>query len=95
MAKRPRPAAADSAPEAIPKGPKMPQLEEGRVRHFVDLQERHSEYLVRYAALLSVDKRRPQTVADAIEHIVRHTMMLDQTKAGQFVNANTVPANKV
>lgn len=73
---------------------KMPPIEEGRKRAFVDLQLRHYEYLERYAGLLAADKRRPQSVSDALEHIVRHTMMLDQTKAGQFVNAATVPAAK-
>jgi DNA-directed RNA polymerase specialized sigma24 family protein len=72
----------------------MPPVEEGRKRAFVDLQERHYQYLQRYAVGLTADKRRPCTISDALEHIVRHTMMLDQTKAGQFVNAATVPAVK-
>lgn len=60
----------------------MPPVEEGRKRYFVDLQARHGEWLERYAALLTKEKRRPMSPADALEHIIRNTYAIDPTKAG-------------
>lgn len=79
---------------AVQAGPKLPPLEEGRQRFYVDLMDRHAEWLVRYTALLAVEKRRPLKPADAIEHILRQTHAIDPTKAGLYLNSKTVPAGK-
>lgn len=75
-------------------GPKLPPVEEGRRRFYVDLTLRHAEWLERYTKLLAAEKRQPLKPADAIEHVLRQTYAIDPTKAGLYLGSKTVPASK-
>lgn len=89
---KPKAKAKTSAATVAGSGPKLPPVAEGRRRYFTDLSPRHAEWLDRYTAYLAMERRRPTSTADALEHIIRNTYAVDPTKAGLLTQAKTVPA---